>query len=315
MNDFRNILQVNDERVNALQGWVSIHRKIMNNPVWQDPKLLKLWMLCLLEASHKEHEQLVGKQIIKLEPGQFITGRFSLAESYNYGMKKNEKVNERTLWRWLKGLENDDFLTIKSETKYSVITINNWNLYQHDVQLNDQQVSNKCPANVQQVSTNNNGNKGNNDNNLNTTTTTELENPIALFEKTLCRLSPIQSHSLMKWVDEFKGKSEIVNEAITIADNKNKRYFGFVEFLLKEWANNNLESLDRIRAYEQEKFNKTKSNTSFNRKPIRMEKTPSWFEEEQQKVSKISPVGDVESPEEKRARLELIQQKYQKSGS
>lgn len=150
---------------------------------------------------------------------------------------------------------------------------------------------------------------------INTTTTTELENPIALFEKTLCRLSPIQSHSLMKWVDEFKGKSEIVNEAITIADNKNKRYFGFVEFLLKEWANNNLESLDRIRAYEQEKFNKTKSNKSFNRKPIRMEKTPSWFEEEQQKVSKISPVGDVESPEEKRARLERIQQKYQKSGS
>ncbi|OOP68827.1 hypothetical protein BWZ43_08370 [Heyndrickxia oleronia] len=298
-----------------MQGWVSIHRKIMNNPVWQDPKLLKLWMLCLLEASHKEHEQLVGKQIIKLEPGQFITGRFSLAESYNYGMKKNEKVNERTLWRWLKGLENDDFLTIKSETKYSVVTINNWNLYQHDVQLNDQQVSNKCPANVQQVSTNNNGNKGNNDNNLNTTTTTELENPIALFEKILCRLSPIQSHSLMKWVDEFEGKSEIVNEAITIADNKNKRYFGFVEFLLKEWANNNLGSLDRIRAYEQEKFNKTKSNTNFNRKPIRKEKTPSWFEEEQQKVSKIKPVGDVESPEEKRARLERIQQKYQKSGS
>ncbi|MDH5160372.1 DnaD domain-containing protein [Heyndrickxia oleronia] len=315
MDDFRNILQANDERVNALQGWVSIHRKIMNNPVWQDPKLLKLWMLCLLEASHKEHEQLVGKQIIKLEPGQFITGRFSLAESYNYGMKKNEKVNERTLWRWLKGLENDDFLTIKSETKYSVVTINNWNLYQHDVQLNDQQVSNKCPANVQQVSTNNNGNKGNNDNNLNTTTTTELENPIALFEKILCRLSPIQSHSLMKWVDEFEGKSEIVNEAITIADNKNKRYFGFVEFLLKEWANNNLESLDRIRAYEQEKFNKTKSNTSFNRKPIRKEKTPSWFEEGQQKVSNITAIGDGESPEEKRARLERIQQKYQKSGS
>src|SRR5690606_38164552 len=100
-----------------MQGWVSVHRKIMNNPVWQDPHLLKLWMLCLLEASHKEHDQLVGKQIVKLKPGEFVTGRFSLADSYNSGMKKNEKVNERTLWRWMKNLEKADFLSIKSTTK------------------------------------------------------------------------------------------------------------------------------------------------------------------------------------------------------
>lgn len=237
--------------MNALQGWVSIHRKIMNNPVWHDPKLLKLWMLCLLEASHKEREQLVGRQIVKLQPGEFVTGRYALAESYNKGMKKAEKVNERTLWRWLKNLEEGNFLTIKSTTKYSVISINNWNLYQR----NDHQMSNKCPTNVQQVSTNNNGN---NVNKYITTTTTE--NPVQLFEKLLCRLSPNQMETLYRWQDDFNGQSEIINEAIKIADNKNKRYFGFVEYLLKEWSSNNLTTLDRVLAYEKEKFRKEDNN-------------------------------------------------------
>lgn len=92
----------------------------------------------------------------------------------------------------------------------------------------------------------------------NTTTTTE--NPVVLFEKSICRLSTRQSESLYQWVDDFNGQTEIVNEAIKIADDKNKRNFGFVEFLLKEWANSKLDSVDRVRAYEQEKFNRGADN-------------------------------------------------------
>ncbi|MEH6944385.1 replication protein, partial [Bacillus sp. JJ722] len=137
----------------------------MNNPVWQDPRLLKLWMLCLLEASHKEHEMLVGKQLVKIQKGQFITGRESLSKSYNEGAKKSDHVSESTLWRWLQWLEKNEFLNIKSSTKYSVITIKNWDLYQQ----NEQQMNNKWTASEQQMNTNNNGNKGNNVNNIATT--------------------------------------------------------------------------------------------------------------------------------------------------
>lgn len=112
-----------------------------------------------------------------------------------------------------------------------------------------------------------------------TTTTTEVENPIVYFEKLLCRLSPIQSEKIYKWVDDFNGQADIINEAISISDNKNKRYFGFVEYLLKEWKNNNLADLDRVRVYEQEKFNKTKFNTGYQKKTIRQEKVPDWFDE------------------------------------
>jgi predicted phage replisome organizer len=112
--------------------------------------------------------------------------------------------------------------------------------------------------------------------------TTTTENPVVLFEKVLCRLSEMQMQKLYTWLDDFNGQADILNEAITIADNKNKRYYNFVEFLLKEWSNNKLDSLDRVRAYEQEKFNKLKPaapRTGKYKNPIRKEMLPDWFED------------------------------------
>jgi DnaD/phage-associated family protein len=100
--------------------------------------------------------------------------------------------------------------------------------------------------------------------------TTTTVNTIELFEKTLCRLSTHQMERIYQWQDDFNGQAEIINEAIQIADDKNKRYFGFVEFLLKDWYNNKLSSLERIRAYEQEKFQKKKT-LKRTRKPIQKE--------------------------------------------
>lgn len=342
--------------MSILHGWVSIHRKIKNNPVWQDPKLLKLWMLCLLEASHKEHEQLVGKQVVKLEPGQFVTGRYALSKSFNDGMKKNDMVPETTLWRWLKWFESNGFVNIKSNTKYSVVSIVNWRQYQqseqqmnngkqglsesiHQTDLknehqikaknpsvptvedshqenNEQQMDNKWTANGQQVDTNNKGNKGNNDN-KNITTTTAPENPVQLFEYLLCRLSPIQMNSLYQWVDDFKGNQEIVNAAIKLADNKNKRNFNFVEFLLKEWHSHNLMDIDRVRAYEREKFNNSKVKP-FARKGkgiVRTEMLPDWFEENEQQ-SKPQPSGQpAVNDGEQMSEFERLMELRKNSGS
>jgi predicted phage replisome organizer len=126
------------------------------------------------------------------------------------------------------------------------------------------------------------------------TTTTTTENPVVFFERLLCRLSPDQMHKLYKWVDDFNGQIDIVNEAIIISDNKNKRYFGFVEFLLKEWSSNKLESLDRVRAYEQEKFNK--------QKPMRQGSTKkrSLFEQGEESKKRQDAIKPL-TPEEREA--------------
>jgi predicted phage replisome organizer len=104
--------------------------------------------------------------------------------------------------------------------------------------------------------------------------TTTTQNVIVYFENTLCRLSLNQTEKLYAWLDDFNGQADIIFEAINIADNRNKRTFGFVEYLLKEWSNSKLESLDRVKAYEQEKFNKQKPRGGYSKKPIRSEEAP-----------------------------------------
>ena len=53
------------------------------------------------------------------------------------------------------------------------------------------------------------------------------------------------------------------------------------------------------RKKKKKSFNKTKSNTTFNRKLSERKKLPSWFEEGQQNASKITAMVMGESPEEK----------------
>jgi DnaD/phage-associated family protein len=131
-------------------------------------------------------------------------------------------------------------------------------------------------------------------------TTTTTENPILVFEKLLCRLSTNQIEKLYAWIDDFNGNTEIINEAIIIADNKNKRYFGFVEFLLKEWFNNKLESLDRVRVYEQEKFNKQKSVRPGS------SKKPSLFEQGEESKKRQAAIKPL--TKEEKERLERLEE-------
>jgi hypothetical protein len=159
-----------------MSGWIRIHRKIRSNPIFNDLQLFRLWTICLLEASHKPHSQLAGKQTVDLEQGQFLTGRFDLHAMYNKGLKRSDHVSEYTVWRWLQTLEKQEFLIIKSSNKYSIVTIVNWTLYQTDdhqyEQDSEQQMSSKRSTNDQQMSTNKNVKNGNNKELI----STEIEN-------------------------------------------------------------------------------------------------------------------------------------------
>ncbi|CDQ39516.1 hypothetical protein [Virgibacillus salexigens] len=149
-----------------MQGYISLHRKLMENPIWADPNYLKLWIYCLFEATHKEREQLVGNQMVKLERGQFITGRYSLSEDMNRGVKPKQKLDKLTWWRHLNNLEKFGMLNIKSTNKYSIVTIVNYDVYQSNQhkteQDNEHQMNNKRTSDEHHLNTNNNVNNGNN---------------------------------------------------------------------------------------------------------------------------------------------------------
>lgn len=130
----------------------------MEHGVWQDPHYLKLWMYCIMKASHTEREQLVGNQLVKINRGEFVTGRFSLTDEMNRGMKPEQQKNDVTWWRYLKNLEKWGMLHIKSNNKFSVVTLDKYDFYQQvkgkGEQQTAQQLHNNCTTDAQQLHTN-----------------------------------------------------------------------------------------------------------------------------------------------------------------
>jgi len=92
-----------------------------------------------MKASHKEYDAIVGLQVVRLMPGQFVFGlRVASKET---GLTIREI---RTILDFLRKAEN---LTIKTTNKYSILSIINWPTYQggepDNDTLNDKPLANK----------------------------------------------------------------------------------------------------------------------------------------------------------------------------
>lgn len=114
-------------------GWIKLWRKSLDSGLLQNPDLWTFWCWCLLKASHKPTRQLVGWQMVELEPGQFIFGRKAAS--------KELPLSEQTIRTCLKKLKNLENLTIKTTNKFTIITINNWDTYQQQEIENNQQIN------------------------------------------------------------------------------------------------------------------------------------------------------------------------------
>ncbi len=126
------------------ETWIKLYRKLMDSPIFENEKALKIWLWCLLKATHKEREQLVGQQIVNLKKGQFIFGREKASDEL--------KMTESTVYKYIKLLEKLQMISIKSNNKFSVISIEKWENYQDE----KQQKNNKKTTKEQQSNTNKN---------------------------------------------------------------------------------------------------------------------------------------------------------------
>ncbi|MEK4303588.1 DnaD domain-containing protein [Oceanobacillus sp. FSL K6-0251] len=237
-----------------MEGYIKLYRKVMDSPVWDDPNYLKLWMFCLMKATHKEREVLIGNQVITLEPGQFITGRKSLAEDLNKGMKPKFRQSEISWWRYLNNLEKQEMLNIKKTNKYSVVTITKWG----DYQINEQQMNNKRTSNEQQMNTNKNVK---NDKNVKKE---EEVSPFKLFEENICMLNPLNRDSLIDWCEDLG--DDLVIAAIKLGAKYNARSYKYVEDIFKEWVQHNIKTVEEARIYVKEKNKRTSNIVDFSSK-------------------------------------------------
>ena len=131
-----------------MSGWIKLHRKLIDNPIFDNAELLRVWIWCLLKASHKGYNQLVGLTEVELKEGQFITGRFSGS--------KELRINPSTFYKYLKTLEKLKMIELNSNNKMTIVTIAKWAVYQLDEIESYQQNNNNVSTTYQQNNTNKN---------------------------------------------------------------------------------------------------------------------------------------------------------------
>ena len=103
-----------------MQGYIKLHRKILDNGVFADAELLKVFVWCILKANTTPNV-VFGR---KVDVGEFITGRITASEELY--------LKPSTIYKRLHKLKSQGYIKISSTTKNSLITVVNFKAYQLD---------------------------------------------------------------------------------------------------------------------------------------------------------------------------------------
>ena len=125
--------------MSARGGFIKLYRKSLGSAVMSSPEAWFLWCHILLTVNYEPSTVVIGFKPIKLERGQRIFGRRKLAEETG--------LSEWMVRRALTLFESLQQLTIKHTTKYSVLTVVNWESYQGATNDPHQQLTSNSPAN------------------------------------------------------------------------------------------------------------------------------------------------------------------------
>lgn len=123
-------------------GWVKIHRSLLNWEWWDDQNTARLWLTVLLSANHKA-EHWHGMTI---EAGQFVTSYDKLAARSGLTVKKVRTALEH--------LKKTGEITVKTANKFSLITVVKWGDFQVQTDEEGKQKANKWQTKGKQMATN-----------------------------------------------------------------------------------------------------------------------------------------------------------------
>jgi hypothetical protein len=101
-----------------LNGWIKLHRRILDNGLFSEAELLKVFIWCLLKANRKT-SQVNG---IPVKVGQFITGRISASEELY--------MKPSTVYVRLKKLKRMKYIDMQTTNKFTMISVVKYNQYQ-----------------------------------------------------------------------------------------------------------------------------------------------------------------------------------------
>lgn len=295
-----------------MKGWIKLHRRLVSSDIFQNEKLLKVFIYCLLKATHKEQSILVGLQTVDLKQGQFVFGRSRAASELN--------MKESTVWKYIKFLEKVKSISLKSNNKFTIITVENWADYQSLDDDEEQQSNNKVTSKKQQNNTNKNVKNDKNDkeekNKKNNSrkqvfdeSSIHYQLSLRLFEKIKENNPDHKEPNLQTWAEHIRLMME--------QDNRTEEQ---IKYLI-DWSQNNLfwrtnilstkklrEQYDRLVAEIKAEREKPQRRTS---KPIRQEYMPDFMKEREQGSTQVPETPDQDFEEKKR----LFQERLKKNAT
>lgn len=104
------------------EGWVKLHRKLLDNPVSAKMPYLALWVYLLMKANYITGSVIVKGKKIVIEPGMYFGSIKKLAEHFG--------VSKSTIHALLTYYEKESMIERNKNGDFTLITIKNWCDYQ-----------------------------------------------------------------------------------------------------------------------------------------------------------------------------------------
>lgn len=224
-----------------MKGWISLHRKIVDHWVFSDAERLRAWLIILIDVNHSEKKKIFGDKILVCKRGE------SLNSLDTWTLKFGSNWNKSKTRRFLKMLENDTMIVLKSERITTRLTVCNYEDYQGERNADETQVKRKRNASETQVTPNNNVNNENNDNNDNN----EDSKFKKFYEDDYLNTvkETVKQRNINLTLEQIKEQASIfVNERLCSTDT-NKSFFEYADhfrnILIRKHKNGELGSSDK----------------------------------------------------------------------
>ncbi|HDA0552780.1 TPA: DnaD domain-containing protein [Staphylococcus aureus] len=297
-----------------MTGWISIDRSIQNHWLFKEKRTFskfEAWIYLLMEANHSKAKVPIGNQIVTVERGQRLTSILTLSDLFNWSRFKVKT--------FLDLLESDGMLEVKITSKYTLITIVNYDFYQSEQGRNQHQndikpTSKQHQSNINptskkhQTNTNNNDNKDNNEKNVN-----NEKKKVTAFDffqdNGFGFITPYNLDDLNYYLDSFENDSDqIVTASLKIAKDRNKVTWGYAKSILNTWLNANLKSIEQVRAFEKQQLESKKQTNKPYVKPSK-EKTPKWLTDSTRETK--TPEVDENLEKDREAFIKRLNSKWE----
>ena len=143
-----------------MEGWIKIHRKIINHWIWANPDYVKAWITIILTVNHDDSKVLIHGEVISCNRGQ------SILSLQNWAKLFGRKWTIQKVRTFFNLLQVDKMICTEGLRKTTRLTVCNYDSYQDEQHTNNTQTTHKQHTDNTQITTNKNDKNDKNDKNI-----------------------------------------------------------------------------------------------------------------------------------------------------